>query len=542
MSLTLSCLEPQGRPAEMSLRLEPGESAAVYALADAIEGESALRVTVLRRADALPPAGATLLVELATAAGSATLRVVRVGADAVVDLMRAEQRSRVAPGVNLRAGSRLEAALANQRRVVFALQWDAGAAPEARAVVGGGGTRSSAALAASRGALWLLPTAWKLLTDLTDVIIGNVVSFGRRLGLSTRTMVYATTLWFFIIGAAIAFYTQSQARAEAEAEVESGQEALARADEALEVALAGEMTCLAERGALAEQLADADAALQSRTEAALALSGARGVAITLGGSRLGADDLRPFDELAAASLVAEVARLTGTIDPVGEAAEGCLAQQGVLGSDLPRYALLWHPSPELVCPAEFGAVVDGASLAGRWGLSERVAATHGAPDAPLEGALEQAMGAEADARANDRWSAATLASGLRTVQDALLRYDGGGRPPVAPSQAQVWSLAIFAAYNGMPSMADGTLDVWTGVCVSQVLDDALASSPPAAPGEPILPDLVRVANEEVVVAARPTPGCPWPAGAMQRGAKSALLAAARLVTTPQPEPVADAAR
>lgn len=528
--MIIQCHEPQGRPSEMTLRVEAGESFCVYVLADAIDGESELRATVLRRADALPPAGALLLLELSTTVGASGLRVARAGTEATVDLLRTDLRSRLGVGMSVRAGSRLEAVLPNQRRISFLIQTDSGAVAETSATVGAGGTRSSAALAASRGAMWLLPTAWALLTDMSDVIIRSVVNFGRRLGISTRTMVYATTLWFFTIGAAVAFYTQSQAMDAAVADVASGQEALARESSARELALSGEMSCLAERGVMAAALADVAASLAVRADAALGLTAARGVAVTIGGTRMAADDLRPFDDLQAKSLTDEVARLSLQLDPVGGRAEGCLAHSPVLGTDLPRYALLWHPSEDLVCPADYRAVQDGATLAGRWGISDRVAATHGAADAPLEGALDDTLGERADLRVNDRWSAAALASALRTIQDSLLRYDGGGRPPVAPSESQVWALAFFAAYNSMPAQADGTLDVWTGVCVSQVLDDALANSPPASPGEPILPDLVRVANQELVVAARPTPGCPWQADALARGAQSALRAAARLIT------------
>ena len=88
MPLLLQCLEPQGRPPVVALPLEAGGSFAVYALADALEGDRGLRATVLRGAGQFPPDGAVLILEGSASVGNAAtlppLRVSRVGPDVLV--------------------------------------------------------------------------------------------------------------------------------------------------------------------------------------------------------------------------------------------------------------------------------------------------------------------------------------------------------------------------------------------------------------------------------------------------------------------------
>ena len=52
-----------------------------------------------------------------------------------------------------------------------------------------------------------------------------------------------------------------------------------------------------------------------------------------------------------------------------------------------------------------------------------------------------------DPRMAARWSATTLAIGLREVQFTLLTTDTGAQPVVAPGQFHLWSLALWDAYN-----------------------------------------------------------------------------------------------
>ena len=137
-------------------------------------------------------------------------------------------------------------------------------------------------------------------------------------------------------------------------------------------------------------------------------------------------------------------------------------------------------------------------LTGRWD-SSRVAKEFGAADPALGEASEAAeiQDLNADPRMNDRWSAYTLASGVRSIQSAILGAKTAGRPPVAPSQSQLWSLALWHAYNSMPSTAGGTLDSTAVECVEGLIDDLVAQTESAQPGEPIIPDMVQVILEEV---------------------------------------------
>lgn len=529
MSLVLHCLEPSSHPRRVSLGLAAGDSVAVYLLADSHAGEGGLRAVVLRPAEALPPAGAALLCTLDASGGGVTpLRVSRVGR-VPVDLLRHELRSRLTAGLTLRGECRLEATPPGQRRVLFALQLDTGVGqPEARAAIAGSGTRRSQVLAASRGALWLIPTAWALLTDFSSQVVNNATSFLGRLGLSPRTAVWVVMWWFFAAGGVYAFYTQSGEKdaAAAEATANAAQAEANAAGRA--VALSAERACLTERSDLAARLGEVEAQTALEVEAALGAAGSRATAVELGGSRMGSDEVLAVDAAALDGLNAEIVRRVASLP--GADGAPCLAQSAVLGADLPTYALLYFPNADLVCPVDFAAVEGGADLAGRWGLSARVAREWGAPDPALLDAIAD-TGAEADVaelRVHDRWSAATLAAALRVVSTALLRHEAGGRVPVSPSQAQLWSLALFSAYNAMPSPAEGSFNASTERCVSQLLDDAVAAAPPAAPGEPLLPDLVAVASREIAVPARPTPGCPWPADALANGADAALRAVARL--------------
>lgn len=531
MEWTLECVEAPARPSLVALRLQPGVPARIFALADALEVDTGLRATVLRRADQDPPAGAVLILELdlQESNGQLTLRVLGTGPDAVTDWLRPDARNRVAAGTLLRSGSRLETTLLRHRRVQFALQASGEVQSSARSVVAGSGTRKSQALASANSVAWLVPTAWKVFTDFDGIFVDNAAAIGKKLGLSSRTIVWSTMVWFLFAAGAVAFYTQRQATAEARDEAASTAEDLGRSEAARAVALESEQRCLVERAGLAERLNDADAAIRLKAERAIAAPTSQGVAIELGGARMGTPEVATFDAVALADLTPEIASRVAALPAIDVSA--CLEQRAVLAADLPTYLLVWHPEPNLACPAAYGAVVDGTSLAGRWGLSSRVAREFGAPDPALDAALAGEAGG-ADPRANDRWSALTLATGARAVMTTLLRHSGAGRVPVAPSQAQAWSLALFGAYNAMPTQADGVLDWKADACIDQLLTDLEAAAPPTAPGAPLLPEISAVASGEVEIIARPTPGCPWPSNAISSGANASLRAIARLGVTP----------
>ncbi|MCA9570216.1 MAG: hypothetical protein KC656_20375 [Myxococcales bacterium] len=89
-------------------------------------------------------------------------------------------------------------------------------------------------------------------------------------------------------------------------------------------------------------------------------------------------------------------------------------------------------------------------------------------------------------------------------------------------------LALLDAYNRMPTTPDGALDAPLEVCLKRLLTHRVDTAPPAAPGDPVLPDIVAVAVGDETFAAPPTPGCPWPQGVVTTGAKSALGTVSRL--------------
>ena len=105
----------------------------------------------------------------------------------------------------------------------------------------------------------------------------------------------------------------------------------------------------------------------------------------------------------------------------------------------------------------------------------------------------------ASLRMYPRWSASTLAIGLREVQFALLTSDTGPRPPTVPSQAHLWTLALWDAYNRLPSPASGVMDKPVGYCIdvmiTKLMDDDSTSILVLG-----LPDIVSVAEGEKILS------------------------------------------
>ena len=205
----------------------------------------------------------------------------------------------------------------------------------------------------------------------------------------------------------------------------------------------------------------------------------------------------------------------------------CLAYDRLLGGDLAEYVLVWHPdpAPSKVCSANYEANLLGRNTMGRWGLSVRAARDFGSDivASPLD-----TTGAVRDPRTDQRWAAAVLTSGVRQFQEALLGFDPLGRPPVAPSQSQLWALTLWSAFNEMPDEAEGVLDKPPTECVSDLLQEIKVNAPPAPPGEPLLPDLVSVALGEVEILPSATIECPWREQSIRNGAAAALRAVATL--------------
>lgn len=526
MSATVLCVEPDRRPATLALALEEGEVFHVALLEpDEAGPHGVLRATALRGPDEALPAGAEPLIEAVVArsptGGHLGIRVLACSGRRPIEVVRAEGRSRLSQGMELRGTTRAEILLDDMQRIELHLGVTANVASGAGVAVSGSGTHRSQALATTSGALWLLPTVWALLTQFTDQIVVSARALLKRWGVTPRMAATLTALFFIALLNVGMWYANASALDVATLQADQASSARDAADAAAAAALQGEQSCLADRAVLVARTQEDEAERRLRVEAALALTASRATAIAVGGRRLGSDAVLAFDALQRDSLVeAVLAQMARTGEAPREAAT-CLAQAPLLGSDLPRYALLWHPDPALSCPSGYLAVRGGTTLAGRWGLSPRVASAF------LEGGAPAAQAA-ADPRLEDRAAARATLAGLRAVQTALLTHRTGQAAPVAPSQARLWALAIYAAIDALPSPADGALDAPPIDCVGQLLDQAVARRDARAPGEPVLPDIAAISLGETALPLVPSPSCPWPQDVLRDSATTTLSAVARL--------------
>jgi hypothetical protein len=545
MPLLLSLLEPEALPARLEASVDAGQEVRVYALAPELAW-AGLRATVMRAGDALAPPGSlyacTVLIR-EDHRGRPSLRLLAIGADVEIEKVHDHGAAGLSAPCDLDPEGWLALTLPTLRRVQLGLRVRAELVVGAAATVGGSGTARSQIVRGEKGALWLVPTVWRVFGDQMGWVEDNLRGLGKRWGLSAQSIQTMMIVATFVAVAAVGLWQQRGAMQEAEAKAETAAEAQARADDARDAALQAEMSCIAERRELIDRLGEVDEARRLQAERALASSAARALARAEGGVRMGDDALLTADEAIMAANRAAVSARVAEVEALPEAARPCLDQAPALGDDLPRYALLWHPDPDVFCPPDYAGVLDGLTLVGRWGLSPRVArqygaaspAPAGAPAAPPDGAPVADL--RADPRASDRWSADTLADGLRDVQRGMLTWGDPARAPVWPGEAQLWSLALFHATNRLPRAADGALDRPHRVCVDALLADIAEQRGPVGPHDPVLPALLDVAEGRVVLKPRATPGCPWPADAMAVAAEAALQAAARLAAVDEGPPV-----
>ncbi len=520
MAQIIQCYEPQSRPPQVSLGLEPGESFSVYLLVDTVNRATlGLRTTVLRQAAEAPPADAIFLFSVTTTSDRSILRVRKVNRRVPVDLMRPDMQSLVTPGMDFESGSRFEVSLPDSRPVQFGLQYAAVVVQGAKTAVSSRSTRRAMETAAAH--LWLVPTARAIISSPMSRVVAAIQGAAKKIGISPAIlMMFMVAVVPILLSLALALW-QARKASEAEDEAEAAHEQLAKAEAGIEAALAAEAACVAERKDVVGELADLEEKRKLQAEIALATPLSQTISIELGGSRMGTED----------SLAIDMQYITDTRDLVilemqklrggAKDADRCLAQDNVLGHDLPRYALLWHPDPNLVCPLDYAVVEGGVDRMGSWGISARVAEEFGASQPKPGNATADVL---TDLRGNDRWSSHILANGLRAVQASILTADTESRPPVSPGQAHLWSIAVWDAYNQMPTPADGVMDQTVDVCVAELILELARTSKPAVPGEPILPDISMVARGEQVPMIHPTAGCPWPSDSLQTGALAAVRA------------------
>ncbi len=525
MALTLQCFEPQARPSRVAIRLEAGEIFTVLLLQDnPSEAQSQLRQTVLRRADEAPPPGAQVLLEAeireSRPGDPKVLRARNVPTLVKLEILRPDVRSLATMGSEWRSGTRLEASLDDLSSVMFTLEVQAEVAQGAKAGVGAGRLRRADQIEGAMGAaFWIIPTAIATLADPKARITAWVANLAKRAGISPALFSPMLFMSGIGIGLGIVAYSQYSKAQEAEEKAAMAEEKALAAEAGRDAALVAEAACVEERKELATALDDQDTTRALQAEVALAAPLSQSVAVEMGGARMGTPEALTFDQQAIDNAKKHAATEMAKLRDPPENTERCLGLAEILGQDLPQYVLLWHPDPDLVCPDSYAVVDGGVDRMGAWGLSKRATQVFGSPDgAPAGGA---------DPRTNDRWSAHTMATGLRAFENALLAADTGPRPPVAPGQAQLWSLALWDAYNRMPDPADGVLNEPPELCIANLVAEVAASSPPAAPGQPVLPDIVAVALGQPLRVS-PTAGCPWPSGALNTGAKSAFRAVAHL--------------
>jgi hypothetical protein len=520
---TLRCVEPSARPAQTSVDLENGGQVRLYILNDQSEYTRGMRRTILRLAHLQPPAQAQLLATLEVSGGG--LLVLDISKQPYLEMIRGEARSRLANGFMLKQNTRIEIVISPVHRFEISLNLSSQAARDVGAMVGGGSTRTSHALAAQRGAMWLVPTIWTLMTDADDVVIDNLKALARRLHLSEGSVRYLTTISFYLLSMVVVWYYQGQKADTAVAAAAAAQSDMQKAEAGRAASLQSEAECLRSRQALVAELDEKRKVLSLKAELALGFSKSQAAALDIAGDRLTGNELQKRDDSAHIPLISMVAAALEDREPPKEA-KACLEYEALLGTDLPRYVLLWHPDRELVCPVQFSDVADGIPIAGRWGISDRVVAEFGTKDPAVE-----ATGIS-DVRLDDRWSAHALSSAMRSIQTTILDYDGDGRPVLLPSQAQLWALTLFGAYNQMPRSPDGVLDQPITLCLNEILDRAARNGPPPIPGTPILPNIYEIATGDVELTPERTPGCPWPAAGLKPSAEAAIRAVTTLASLP----------
>ncbi len=534
MSQVITATEAQALPRRVSLSLDAGQALVVALLDEDPAGPDGLRQTLLRPAEALLPAGCSLLFEAELVEGGRypALRVRRVG-PAAVDLHRPEGRTRLRQGTELRSGARLEVTDPGRRSIGLGLLFSGSTGAGARAAVGGGGSRASAAMAAQTTLLWLVPNIVQLIRDPLDDVIDGSIEWIAKSGISARTfsaILFGGLTLLATGGLGVFQYFEAQ---EAKAALAATQGDLAAAQASQQSALVAEAQCLVDRRGLAEALGARDAADRAATELALAATPARALALERGGAAYANPDILSVDaEARELDTRAVLAGLAAT-RPGVEAAARCRDESAALGQDLPLFLLEFHADPSLWCPIAYRAVVGTAELRGSWGLSDRVGL-----ELSAEAGLQQDAALEAvpgfDPRDVDRLSANVLAAGIRAVRSALLAAERGPRPVFAPSEANLWSLALFSAANRMPQPAPGADLAPIATCVAQVVDHLAAAQRTSGPAEPVLPPLARVASGEVELTAPPTAACPWTEGALRVGAETALRAATRAAAAAPP--------
>ena len=515
MSITVHCYEPQANPRAISINFAAPEPFAIYALQDNLSEDARdMRTTIVRRLTDNPPPNSTLLMELEIRKNRPgelpTFRAMRVGARVILELIRVDSRGRVAKGTELKSGARLEATMRDLRTYIFSLEIES----ELVAKKGIASTRptGSQAVAGVGSLLWIVPNVLETLAEPRAKVVAWLAKVAKKMGISPSMISGMLLMSTFMIAGVIVGYSQYTEADKARQELIEKQEALLNLNYAHGAATSAEAECRIQRKLLAKALEEVENARAAQAQKAMAIQLSRSVAVERGGSKFGSDGVLEFDKKAVNAVHKFVVAGMTKNKTTDNLAFDCLAQESILGQDLPKYLLLYHPTEDDYCSEEFSAVIGGVDMAGPYGLSERIAKFHGAP-----------YSGEEDPRTLGRWAATTIADTMRTIQEAILTADVGERASVAPGELQDWSLAFLDAYNRLPSPAEGAQDRPTEECIQAAVVEIAKRYAVEDSEQPVLPDISLVAGGEKLQVT-PTAGCPWPSDAINLGAASALRA------------------
>ena len=527
MSFTIQCAEPGSRPLQISMEVQLEELWAIYMIEDSGTGAiGGLRSTIFRRGDDAPPPNSTMLFECKLMQGldEVKMRTTRVNSEVGVEIIRPDVRSRVTSNMDLPGGSRFEVTFQDLRSVAFSLQMAQDLATGQK-LGQGGGAQKSRALSASSSAVWMVPNMVSVLRTPTAKLTQTIAKQLRKWGFSPYMILTVLSVGALLVAAGVVAYWQyKEAKVAKERQEELAQFA-DTAEASKEAALAAEASCLAERRSLVEALGAVQEERLLLAEEALQVSLTQIIAAEIGGSREASEEALSFTQSDKLKdrVVEDMVKIRGEI----KNPDLCTMYKEALGNDLPEYVLLWHPDEDVACPTEYASITNGVAKLGRWAVSDRVATEFGEQS---ELAGEGGAGIAdlaSDPRMKDRWNVLAYTEALRATQEGMLKAPTGQRPPVAPGQMHLWMLTIFDQYNSMPNPPGG-LNKGAERCAMDLISDIALLEGAAEPGQPVLPDIRKVASGEIEVDPTPTAGCPWPAErGMEASAKTAFRAVAQ---------------
>jgi hypothetical protein len=536
MSILVECIEPESRPLSNQLDVVQLELFRLYLLNDTRFSTSGnLRNTILLSATKNPPPEASLVMELDVydpgAGDPLVFRVKRMGRHVKSDIIRPNVRSRLAEGHEISSPSRLEL-IQETRKVVITLQLESDLMKRQKGF--GAGAVQHKPVRSISVAAFLYDSVMGLLILNSTVIKDRIIVYLRSLGIHPTIFLTLASLGLVVGMAGYLAYNRNNAANEAEEKAAELEEVAKKSEDAREDALDNVAQCLLEQQRLAMKLGQKETALKAVIMLALEQDKDKNAIKNLGSRTFFAKDVEPYDKKYNNVTMKELVKRmqVGSVNP--DMLNPCMEYTSLLKPDLPPYVLTWHPAKDLSCTPTYNQVVSGVRHMGAWGLSDRVGVELGAVNisagstegvAQLTSNLEDLTGV-GDPRMAPNWSAHSLVIGLREVQAAMLSYDlGDDRPVTVPSQVNLWTLALWDAYNQMPSPADGIKNKTVGECIDLFLEFTEKNASALVLGQPLLPDLTGVAFQEENVQLPMTSGCPWIGGSLVMGANNALQAA-----------------